>query len=156
MTRLDGSPIDLRKALEEGHRTWTAKLDVFAKVRLFEGSDSTPRFFQVTNVLRFGYLDGREQVQPVTKEKDFLFAVEHCIQEYSGPCPNAMKYAKRLWERSAYLAQRGFNVEQHVLMLEAFKPLFAHWLAELTQIAAHAETLRSMLEEPQVAAFISR
>ena len=32
-------------------------------------------------------------------------------------------------------------------MLKALKPIFGHWVAELAQIAAHAETLHSMLGE---------
>ena len=48
--------VTLSKALEEGHETWTAKIDMFAKVRLFADSEATPRFFEITNVLRAGIL----------------------------------------------------------------------------------------------------
>ncbi|CAE7811566.1 NLRC3 [Symbiodinium necroappetens] len=149
MQRSDVRQISLPEALAEGHRAWTAKLQVLAKVRLFDESDSPLRFFEVTNVIRCGFTDADGQVHPVTPEKDLLVAVEHCLQDYSGPHPQAVKYAKRLWERSAYLAQRHFDIEEHLVMLEALKPLFAHWLAELTQLAAHVSTLWSMLKEPQ-------
>ena len=48
---------------------------------------------------------------------------------------------KRLWERAVYLAQRNMAVEQCLVMLKALKPIFGCWVAELAQIAAHAETL---------------
>ena len=53
--------------------------------------------------------------------------------------------AKRLWEHSAYLAQRSIDVEKHLAVLQALKPIFGGWPAQLAQIAAHAETLRDML-----------
>ena len=53
---------------------------------------------------------------------------------------------KRLWERAVYLAQRNMAVEQCLVMLKALKPIFGCWVAELAQIAAHAETLHLMLE----------
>lgn len=43
------------------------------------------------------------------------------------------------------MAQRSFHVDQHFQMLQALKPIFRHWVAELAQIAAHAETLTNML-----------
>ncbi|CAE7483242.1 NLRC3 [Symbiodinium necroappetens] len=67
------------------------------------------------------------------------------MHEYSGPHPKAMKLAKRLWERSAFLAQREIDLEKHLRMLHYLKPLFSAWPARLTQIAAHAETLFTML-----------
>ena len=57
-----------------------------------------------------------------------------------------MKYVKRLWERSAYLAERGFDLDWHASMLEALQPLLSHWSAELCQIAAHVETLVKMMK----------
>ena len=136
----------LREALKEGHETWTAKIDMFAKVRLFEDSEATPRFFEITNVLRAGYFEGSKPIQPITKEKDFLQAVKMNLTKYSGAEPNAMKYVKRLWERSAYLAERGFDLDWHANMLEALRPLLSHWSAELSQIAAHVETLIKMMK----------
>ena len=53
---------------------------------------------------------------------------------------------KRLWERSAFLSQRNIDVPKHELMLEGLQPILEHWVAELSQIAAHAETLTSMLK----------
>ena len=53
--------------------------------------------------------------------------------------------AKRLWEHSAYLAQRSIDVEKHLAVLQALKPIFGGWPAQLAQVAAHAETLRDML-----------
>eukprot|EP00913_Durusdinium_trenchii_P034723 g32484.t1 len=61
-----------------------------------------------------------------------------------------MKYVKRLWERSAFMAQRGFHCKEHFQMLEALKPIFRHWAAQLAQISAHAETLLNMLESTRV------
>ena len=136
----------LSKALDEGHETWTAKIDMFAKVRLFEDSEATERFFEITNVLRAGYFEGSKPIQPITKEKDSLQGIEMNLNKYSSEEPNAMKYVKRLWERSAYLAQRGFDLDWHVNMLEALRPLLSHWSAELCQIAAHVETLIKMMK----------
>ena len=48
------------------------------------------------------------------------------LTKYSGAEPNAMKYVKRLWERSAYLAERGFDLDWHANMLEALRPLLSH------------------------------
>ncbi|CAK9025248.1 Protein NLRC3 [Durusdinium trenchii] len=136
--------IELEEALEQGHESWTAKMDLFAKVRLFE--DAQPeRFFEITNVLRVGYLK-EGQIQTITKEKDFLHVVEICLVKYSGEEPNVLKYIKRLWERSAYLAQRGFDLAWHVTILKSLKPLLCHWAAELCQMAAHVETLTKMLK----------
>ena len=56
---------------------------------------------------------------------------------------NCSAEAKRLWERSAFFAQRNMDLEKHMGMLEALQPIFLSWAAELTQIAAHAETLRT-------------
>ena len=136
----------LREALEEGHETWTAKIDMFAKVCPFEDSEATPRFFEITNVLRAGYFEGSKPIQPITKEKDSLQGIEMNLKKYSSEEPNAMKYVKRLWERSAYLAERGFDLDWHANMLEALRPLLSHWSAELSQIAAHVETLTKMMK----------
>ena len=136
----------LSKALEEGHETWTAKIDMFAKVRLFRDSEATERFFEITNVLRAGYFEGSKPIQPITKEKDSLQGIEMNLKKYSSKEPNAMKYVKRLWERSAYLAERGFDLDWHANMLEALQPLLSHWSAELCQIAAHIETLIKMMK----------
>ena len=138
--------ITLREALKEGHETWTAKIDMFAKVCLFEDSEATPRFFEITNVLRAGYFEGSKPIQPITKEKDSLQGIEMNLKKYAGEEPNAMKYVKRLWERSAYLAERGFDLDWHANMLEALQPLLRHWSAELCQIAAHVETLMKMMK----------
>ena len=86
------------------------------------------------------------QIQTITKEKDFLHVVEICLVKYSGEEPNVLKYIKRLWERSAYLAQRGFDLAWHVTILKSLKPLLCHWAAELCQMAAHVETLTKMLK----------
>ncbi|CAK8997736.1 unnamed protein product [Durusdinium trenchii] len=139
--------VPLYQALEQGHGSWTAKIDVFAKVNLFSNAPShAAHFYEVTNVIRFGYSVGSSNIiQPVTKEKDFLKAVQMNIREYSSEHPKALKYVKRLWERSAFMAQRSFHVDQHFQMLQALKPIFRHWVAELAQIAAHAETLTNML-----------
>ena len=136
----------LSKALEEGHETWTAKIDMFAKVSLFADSEATERFFEITNVLRAGYFEGSKPIQPITKEKDSLQGIEMNLKKYSSEEPNAMKYVNCLWERSAYLAQRGFDLDWHVNMLEALRPLLSHWSAELCQIAAHVETLIKMMK----------
>ena len=50
----------------------------------------------------------------------------------------------RMWERSAFLSQRNIDVCRHELVLECLKPVLQHWVAELSQIAAHAETLMRM------------
>eukprot|EP00439_Symbiodinium_sp_Y106_P032056 s1842_g3.t2 len=84
---------------------------------------------------------------PVTAEYDFLAVLDECICSYSFKTPKAMKYVKRLWERVVYLAQRNMEVEPSLVMLKALKPIFGHWVAELAQIAAHAETLHSILEK---------
>ena len=86
----------LSKALEEGHETWTAKIDMFAKVCLFADSEATERFFEITNVLRAGYFEGSKPIQPITKEKDSLQGIEMNLKKYSSEEPNAMKYVKRL------------------------------------------------------------
>ena len=36
-------------------------------------------------------------------------------------------------------------VKESLIMLNALKPIFGHWVAELAQIAAHADTLHAML-----------
>jgi hypothetical protein len=136
----------LEKALGEGHHTWTAKLDMFAKVNLFEDSKETPRYFEVTNVLRAGWFKGPQPIQPISDEKDFLQSVEKNLEKFSGEEPNAMKYVKRLWERSAYLAERGFDLEWNLSILEALRPLLGHWVAELNQVAAHVETIINMMQ----------
>ena len=136
----------LKKALGEGHHTWTAKLDMFAKVKLFEDSEETPRYFEVTNVLRAGWFKGAQPIQPISDEKDFLQSVEKNLEKFSGEEPNAMKYVKRLWERSAYLAERGFDLEWNLSILEALRPLLGHWVAELNQVAAHVETIINMMQ----------
>ena len=59
----------------------------------------------------------------------------------------SLSQVKRLWERAVYLAQRNMAVEPSLVMLKALKPIFGHWVAELAQIAAHAETLHSILEK---------
>ena len=136
----------LEKALGEGHHTWTAKLDMFAKVNLFEDSKETPRYFEVTNVLRAGWFKGPQPIQPISDEKDFLQSVEKNLEKFSGEEPNAMKYVKRLWERSAYLAERGFDLEWNLSILEALRPLLGHCVAELNQVAAHVETIINMMQ----------
>ncbi|CAK9072127.1 unnamed protein product [Durusdinium trenchii] len=150
----DGVP--LHEALRQGHRSWTAKVDLFAKVNLFADVEGqVPHFREVTNVIRFGYRqegsqEGSHIIHPVTQEKDFLKAVQDNIRDYSSAHPKAMKYVKRLWERSAFMAQRGFHCKEHFQMLEALKPIFRHWAAQLAQISAHAETLLNMLESTRV------
>ena len=136
----------LKKALGEGHHTWTAKLDMFAKVNLFEDSKETPRYFEVTSVLRAGWFKGSQPIQPISAEKDFLQSVERNLEKFSGEEPSAMKYIKRLWERSAYLAERGFDLEWNLRILEALRPLLGHWVAELNQFAAHVETIIKMMQ----------
>ena len=145
----------LVEALKEGHATGTAKLDVFAKVPLFQGR--RPRFVEITNVFRLGYLtESAHSIEPITPEVDHLCAVEDGLKHYSGSHPKAMKYVKRLWERSAFLAQRGFDLEWNVVILNAIHPIFLHWAAKLGTITDHIEALRSMLgtqnEEMQKAA----
>ncbi|CAK9068070.1 Protein NLRC3, partial [Durusdinium trenchii] len=150
----------LQEALEEGHITGTAKMDVYARIPLF--NEQNRRFYQITNVLRLGYLprsdglpNGKESIpgkrlfsiQPITREDDHLRAVEHDLQNYSGPHPKMMKYLKRLWERSAFLAQRGFDLDWHVNILEAIQPVFQHWVARLGAMADHVETLWYMLRD---------
>ena len=51
---------------------------------------------------------------------------------------------KRLWERSAYLAQRNIDLKKHVTMLESLEPILSAWPAALSQIAAHADTLKPL------------
>ncbi|CAE7037298.1 NLRC3 [Symbiodinium sp. CCMP2592] len=138
--------ISLAKALEDGNKSRTAFITVFAKVALFSGQAIPRRFFEITNVIRFGFVhDG--QIIPVTAEYDFLAVLDECICSYSFKTPKAMKYVKRLWERAVYLAQRNMAVEPSLVMLKALKPIFGHWVAELAQIAAHAETLHAMLKK---------
>ena len=137
----------LVEALKEGHATGSAKLDVFAKVPLFEGS--RPRFVEITNVFRLGYLTELvASIEPITPEVDHLHAVEDGLKTYSGPHPIAMKYVKRLWERSAFLAQRGFDLDWNLRILSAIEPVFQHWAAKLGSIAEHLRVLRSMLGNP--------
>ncbi|CAE7383523.1 NLRC3 [Symbiodinium sp. CCMP2592] len=134
------------KALEHGNKSRTAFITVFAKVSLFSDQPSASRFFEVTNVIRFGHVSNG-QVIPVTEEYDFLEVLDACSYSYSGATPKAMKFVKRLWERAAYLAQRNMAVSDSLVMLKALQPIFGHWVAELAQIAAHAETLHAMLEK---------
>lgn len=159
---LSKGSISLTEALKTGHCSWTAKIDMFAKARLFDDLKA-PRFFEITNVLRVGWMEKDQAgsfkelqlIQPITREKDFLEGVEANLQKYSGEKPNTMKYVKRLWERSAFLAQRGFDLDWHLQMLEALKPLLCSWAAELNQIAAHIETLRNMVKSGWAAAACS-
>ena len=167
--------VTLQEALEEGHITGTAKIDVYARIPLL--NEQNRRFFQVTNVIRLGFLPKSEDklrkrsedklrkrsedkvrkrsedmgggfsIQPVTKENDHLRAVERDLRNYSGAHPKMMKYLKRLWERSAFLAQRGFDLDFHVKILEAIQPVFQHWVARLGAIADHVETLWYMLDD---------
>ncbi|CAE7470671.1 NLRC3 [Symbiodinium natans] len=148
-------PVKLEDALQQqGGRT--AKIDFYVKCGLLERSmEDAPRFYELTNVIRCGYDPGNSLVHPVTPEVDFLHVVEKGMREYSGPHPKAMKLAallhsahddaKRLWEHSAYLAQRSIDGEKHLAVLQALKPIFGGWPAQLAQVAAHAETLRDML-----------
>ncbi|CAE7470683.1 nphp3 [Symbiodinium natans] len=137
--------VKLATALCHGNKVRTAFIRVYAKTTLFKEPVVPDRFFEITNVIRFGYVqDGR--VKPVTQEVDLLAVVEDGLKQYSGPTPNCMKFAKRLWERSVYLAQRNIHVMSHLIMLEALQPIFVHWVAQLAQIAAHAETLKNMLD----------
>ena len=53
---------------------------------------------------------------------------------------------KRLWERAAFLVKRNIAMKDCLTTLKALKPIFGHWVAELGQIAAHAETLQNMLK----------
>ena len=53
---------------------------------------------------------------------------------------------KRLWERAAFLAKRNIAMKDCLTTLKALNPIFGHWVAELGQIAAHAETLQNMLK----------
>ena len=46
-----------------------------------------------------------------------------------------------------YLLQRNLHIESHLVMLKALQPIFGHWVAELAQIAAHAETLSNMFQD---------
>ncbi|CAE7380243.1 ANK3 [Symbiodinium sp. CCMP2592] len=142
-----GAVVRLQDVLTHGSRSRAAKMDFYTKTDLFKTETTSPqvRFFEVTNVIRFGYSSGTGLIRPVTPEKDFLGAVEMCMHEYSGPHPKAMKLAKRLWERSAFLAQREIDLEKHLHMLHFLKPVFSAWPARLSQIAAHAETLFTML-----------
>ena len=134
----------LVEALKEGHATGTAKLDVFAKVPLFQ--HSRPRFVEITNVFRLGYLtESAHSIEPITPEVDHLRAVEDGLKTYSGSHPKAMKYVKRLWERSAFLAQRGFDLGWNRRILYAIRPIFQHWAAKLGTITDHIEVLLSML-----------
>ncbi|CAE7216294.1 NLRC3 [Symbiodinium sp. CCMP2456] len=142
-----GAVVRLQDVLTNGSSR-AAKLDFYARTDLFKTENTSPearRCVEVTNVIRFGYSSGNGLIHPVTPEKDFLGAVEMCMHEYSGPHPKAMKLAKRLWERSAFLAQREIDLEKHLHMLHCLKPVFSAWPARLTQIAAHAETLFTML-----------
>ena len=113
--------------------TGSLKVEMFAKLRLFD--ESTPRFFAITNLLH------------ISKEAqaDFLQEIEQNLQKFSGKEPDAMKYVKNLWQRSAYLAQRDVHLEWHLKMLKMLKPLLDDWVAELSQIASHLETLRKMM-----------
>ena len=138
----------LVEALKEGHFTGTAKLDVYAKVPLFNGS--RPRFVEITNVFRLGYIkrhltETASSIEPITPEVDHLRLVEEGLKVYTGPHPKAIKYVKRLWERSAFLAQRGFDLEWNLQVLDAIRPIFQHWAAKLGAITDHIEALYSML-----------
>ena len=74
--------VSLKKALEEGNKSRTAFITVFAKVALFKRQSMPARFFEITNVIRFGYVRGG-QIQPVTEEYDFLSVLDECICSYS-------------------------------------------------------------------------
>ena len=84
--------ISLSEALKEGNKSRSAFISIFAKINLFKNQASAPRFFEVTNVIRFGYMCG-SQIKPVTGECDFLSVVEEQLEGYCGPTPKAVKYA---------------------------------------------------------------
>jgi len=138
--------IPLEKALEQGNKSRTAFITIFAKVPLFTDEASVSRFFEITNVIRFGHVSNG-QVLPITEEYDFLEVLDGALYGYSGKTPKAMKYVKRLWEKAVFLAQRNMAVKDSAIMLKALQPIFGHWVAELAQIAAHAETLHAMWEK---------
>ena len=66
---------------------------MFAKVALFSGHSIPRRFFEITNVIRFGFVRNG-QIMPVTAEYDFLAVLDECICSYSFKTPKAMKYAR--------------------------------------------------------------
>ena len=81
------------KALEEGNKSRTAFITIFAKVCLFSGQSSAERFFEIRNGIRFGHVS-KGQLVPVTKEYHFLEVLDACLFRYSGETPEAMKYAR--------------------------------------------------------------
>ncbi|CAE7893952.1 NLRC3, partial [Symbiodinium necroappetens] len=109
--------IPLEKALERGNKSRTAFITTFAKVPLFKDGASVSRFYEITNVIRFGHVSNG-QVLPITKEYDFLEVVDGGLYSYSGKTPKAMKYVKRLWEKAVFLAQRNMAVKESVVMLK--------------------------------------
>ena len=69
-----------------------AFITAFAKTTLFRDQANSERYFEITNVIRFGY--GRVgSISPVTPEKDSLACIEQGLRDYSGKTPKAMKYA---------------------------------------------------------------
>lgn len=140
--------VPLREALKVGHYTWTLKMDFFAKMRFVDdvaGKCNLPRFFAISHVLRAGCFHKVPPMQPITMEKDVLKALELNLCRFAGRQPNAIKLVKRMWERSAYLVHRGFDLDWHLQKLQMLKPLLCHWAAELSQIAGHVETLLEMM-----------
>ena len=85
--------IPLEKALEQGNKSRTAFITIFAKVPLFTDEASVSRFFEITNVIRFGHVSNG-QVLPITEEYDFLEVLDGALYGYSGKTPKAMKYAR--------------------------------------------------------------
>ncbi|CAE7380366.1 NLRC3 [Symbiodinium sp. CCMP2592] len=137
----------LKDALAEGNKSRTALIRIFARATLLRDTSCAPkpRFFEVTNAIRFGHVqNGR--IQAVTSEYDFLTVLAILLWDYCGKTPKAMKFVKRLWERAAFLAKRNIAVEACLTTLKALLPIFGHWVAELGQIAAHVETLQNMLK----------
>ena len=89
--------VDLVSALACSARGRTAKIDIFAKTRLFQNRPrDAPRFFEITNVLyvgRIGKDDPLRLITPVSKDGLFIQYLEEGLKDYSAKHPKAVKYA---------------------------------------------------------------
>ena len=61
----------LQDALAKGNKSRTAFITIFARCTLLKDTSCAPRFFEVTNVIRFGHVQNGK-IQAVTSEYDFL------------------------------------------------------------------------------------
>ena len=83
----------LQDALAKGNKSRTAFITIFARCTLLKDTSCAPRFFEVTNVIRFGHVQNGK-IQAVTSEYDFLAVLDDGLWDYSGKTPKAMKFAR--------------------------------------------------------------